>query len=63
MFVMWNKISEDKTLGIAENIWAGIYTNLRLPGVRMWCTHEMPDILLTSLTEVCHAAGSESVSC
>ena len=51
MFVIWRKIAEDKTLGIAENIWAGRYT---VPTARMWRTHEMSDFLLTSLTEVCH---------
>jgi len=29
---MWNKIAEGKTLDIAENIWAGTYTNLKVAG-------------------------------
>jgi hypothetical protein len=30
VFVIWKNIAEDKTLGIAENIWAGRYTNCKV---------------------------------
>jgi hypothetical protein len=30
LFAIWRKIAEDKTLGIAENIWAGRYTNCKV---------------------------------
>lgn len=48
MFVIWRKIAEAETLAIAENIWAGRYTNFKVAG------SEDVTIILTSLTEVCH---------
>jgi hypothetical protein len=54
VFVKWRKIAGDETLVIAENIWAADIPTAVLLGLRMWNTHQMSNILLTSLTEVCH---------
>lgn len=67
MFVIWRKIAEDKTLGIAENIWADRYTNCKVPGSEdvayTWNVQYSFDITDWSLSSGCHAEGSENVSC
>lgn len=54
MFFIWRKIAEDKHWALLKISGLADIPTARLLGGRMWRTREMSDILLTSLTEVCH---------
>jgi hypothetical protein len=54
MFFIWIKIAEDKHWVLLKISGLADIPAARLLGGRMWRAHEMSDILLTSLTEVCH---------